>query len=67
MWLGPHGSPERQQEQPWSLVLGPGRLVRGGLVAVFIVFAASKYVYNTLEIIMYVSFVVANIGLLSSP
>ncbi len=34
-----------------------------GLVAVFFVFAASKYVYNTLEIIMYVSFVVGNLGL----
>jgi hypothetical protein len=34
-----------------------------GLVAVFIVFSLSKYVYNTLEIIMYVSFVVANLGL----
>ncbi len=40
--------------QAWSVV---------GLVAVFIVFAASKYVYNSLEIIMYTSFVVANLGL----
>jgi hypothetical protein len=40
--------------QAWTLV---------ALVAVFIVFASSKYVYNALEIIMYASFVVANIGL----
>jgi hypothetical protein len=33
------------------------------LVAVFITFAASKYVYNALEVIMYASFVVANLGL----
>lgn len=40
--------------QAWSVV---------ALVAVFIVFSASKYVYNTLEIIMYAAFLVANIGL----
>jgi hypothetical protein len=40
--------------QAWSVV---------ALVTVFIVFAASKYVYNTLEVIMYASFLVANIGL----
>ena len=40
--------------QAWSVV---------ALVAVFMCFAASKYVYNTLEIIMYAAFVVANIGL----
>ncbi|MDH7499453.1 MAG: Nramp family divalent metal transporter [candidate division NC10 bacterium] len=40
--------------QAWSVV---------ALVMVFIVFAASKYVYSTLEVIMYASFLVANIGL----
>lgn len=40
--------------QAWSVV---------ALAAVFIAFAASRYVYNTLEIIMYAAFVVANIGL----
>ena len=34
-----------------------------GIGLVFIVFAASKYVYNTLELIMYAAFVVANFGL----
>ncbi len=40
--------------QAWSVV---------ALLAVFACFAASRYVYNTLEKIMYAAFVVANIGL----
>ncbi len=39
--------------EAWSLV---------ALLAVFLVFACSKYVYNTLEVIMMASFIVANIG-----
>jgi len=39
--------------QAWSLI---------GLVAVFLVFAFSRYVYDTLEIIMFASFIVANAG-----
>jgi len=40
--------------QAWSVV---------ALAAVFLVFAASRYVYNTLEKIMFASFIVANLGL----
>lgn len=40
--------------QAWSIV---------ALAVVFLVFAASRYVYNTLEIVMYAAFVLANIGL----
>ncbi|HET7876149.1 MAG TPA: Nramp family divalent metal transporter [Methylomirabilota bacterium] len=38
----------------WSVV---------ALAAVFLTFAASRYVYNTLEKIMYAAFIVANLGL----
>lgn len=40
--------------QAWSVV---------ALVAVFLTFASSRYVYNTLEKIMYAAFIVANLGL----
>lgn len=40
--------------QAWSVV---------ALGAVFLVFALSRYVYNTLEKVMYAAFIVANLGL----